>query len=47
MRRLGSAVDDRDADQDILGCGLGVLDEDVEVAVFVEDAGIEQLVFGV
>ena len=30
--------------EDVLGRGLGVLDEDVEVAVLVEDAGVEQLV---
>ncbi len=30
----------------VLGAGLGVLDEDVEVAVFVEDARVEQLVLG-
>jgi hypothetical protein len=35
---------DRDLDQDVLRALLGVLEEDVEVAVVVEDAGVEQLV---
>ena len=43
VRRLGPAVVDRDPHQDVVGRGLGVLDEDVEVAVVVEDAGVEQL----
>ena len=33
VRGVGAAVGHRDADQDVLGVGLGVLDEDVEVAV--------------
>ena len=33
----------RDADQEVVGIGLGVLDDDVEVAVVVEDAGVDQL----
>ncbi len=44
-RRLRAAVDGADADQDVVGSGLRVLDEHVEVAVGVEDAGVEQLVF--
>ena len=36
----------RDADQDVVGRGLGVLDRDVEVAILGEDAGVEQLVLG-
>ena len=43
-RRLRTAVVDRHADQDVLRSGLGVLDEDVEVPVVVEDPGVEQLV---
>ena len=39
-----SAVADGDLDQDVLGRRLRVLDEDIEVAVLVEDAGVEQLV---
>ena len=45
-RRLRAAVVDRDLDEDVLGRRLGVLDEDVEVAAVVEDAGVEQLVLG-
>ena len=44
LGRLGAAIVDGDLDQDVLGRRLGVLDEDVEVAVLVEDAGVEQLV---
>src|SRR5205809_420817 len=43
--RLGPAVGDRDADQHLVDGGLRVLDDDVEVAIVVEDAGVEQLVF--
>ena len=45
-RRLGPAVGDRDADQDVVGRGLRVLGEDVEVAVVVEDAGVGELELG-
>ena len=41
---FGPAIVDGDADQHVLRTRLGVLDEHVEVAVAVEDAGIEQLV---
>ena len=41
---LGAAIDDTDPDQDVVGGGLGVLRGDVEVAVLVKDAGVEQLV---
>ena len=41
--RLGAAVERLDPDADVLGRRLGVLDDDVEVAVVVEDAGVEQL----
>src|SRR6516162_1272488 len=40
---FGPPVADRDSDQDVLWICLGVLDEDVEVAVFIEDAGVKQL----
>ena len=43
VRRFRPAVGRRDADQDVVGGRLRVLDEDVEVAVVVEDAGVEQL----
>jgi hypothetical protein len=43
-RRLRTAVVDGDADEDVFRCGLRVLEEHVEVAVLVEDAGIDQLV---
>ncbi len=42
-RRLRPAVVDGDADGHVLGRHLGVFDEDVEVAVVVEDAGVEEL----
>jgi hypothetical protein len=45
-RRLRPAVHDGDPIADVLGAGLGVLDEDVEVAVLVEDAGVDQLELG-
>ena len=41
---FGAAVVDRHPHQHVVRPGLGVLDEDVEVAVVVEDAGVEQLV---
>jgi len=34
-----------DLDQDVLRRGLGVFHEDVKVAVLVEDAGIQELIF--
>src|SRR6516162_268860 len=44
LGRLGPAIVDRNLDQNIFRPILGVFDEDVEVAVVVEDAGVEQLV---
>src|SRR5207253_10479332 len=41
---LGPAVRHLDADAEIFYVRLGVLDEDVEVPVLVEDAGVDQLV---
>ncbi len=41
-----AAVGDADADQDVVAVSLGVLDEDIEVAVFIEHAGVHQFVFG-
>ncbi len=43
-RGLGPAVVGGDAHQQVLGPGLGIFDEDVEVAVVVEDAGVQQFV---
>ena len=45
-RGVGAAVDGADAHQHLFGPVLGVFDEDVEVAVVVEDAGVEQFVLG-
>src|SRR5262249_8569745 len=39
--RLGAPIADSDLDQDVLQLDLGVLDEDVEVPVLIEDAGVE------
>ena len=46
-RPLRSAVAHRDADRDVLRSALRVLDVDVDVAVLVEHAGVEQLVLEV
>jgi hypothetical protein len=46
VRRLRAAVGGTDADRNVLRSCLGVLHEDVEVAVLVEHAGVEQLVLG-
>ncbi len=43
-RRLGPSVVDGQANEDIVGRGLGVLDLHIEVAVLVEQAGVDQLV---
>ena len=42
--RLGAAIVDRELDEDVLGRFLRILDEHVEVAVLVEDPGIDQLI---
>ena len=42
-RGLGPVIGHGDAHHDVFGVGLGVLDEDVEVAVLVEDAGVHEL----
>ena len=39
------AVRRADSDQEVVGRGLGVLDEDVEVPVVIEQAGVDELVF--
>ncbi len=42
-RRLRPAIVDRDQHQQVLGAALRVLDHDVEVAILVEHAGLEQV----
>ena len=42
--RVRSPVDRRDAHEDVFRSALGVLHEHVEVAVVLEDAGVEELV---
>ena len=42
--RVGAAIVGRDSDDDVLRIGLRNLDVDVEIAVFIKDAGIDQLV---
>ena len=46
LRLIGSAVDHANADQQVFRAGFGVINEDVEVAVVIKDAGLHQLVFG-
>ena len=46
-RGLGASIRGFDADQDIVGSGFGVFDEDIEVAVFIEDPGVDELEFEV
>ena len=43
-RGVGTAIVRGDEHQDVVVAGLGVLDDHVEVAVLVEDSGVEQLV---
>ena len=43
-RRRGSAIVRGDPDEYVLGIFLGVFDENVEVPVVVEDAGVQELV---
>ena len=42
--RLRTPVMHGDPDQHVFRISLGVLDEDIEVAIFIEDAGVEQFV---
>ena len=42
--RFRPTVDGRDLHQDVFRTGLGVLHEDVEVAVVLEDAGVEEFI---
>jgi len=40
-----AAIRDIDADQNIFRCDLGILDDDIEIAALLEDAGVYQLEF--
>ena len=40
---LGATVDRFDANQDVIGSGFSVFNKNVEIAVVVEDSGIDQL----
>ena len=42
-RRLGPAIDRPDLHQEVVRAAFGVLDEDVEIAIAVEHAGVDQL----
>src|ERR1700732_869962 len=42
-RVLGTAIECFDAYADVFGAGLGIFNKNIEVAVVVKDAGIEQL----
>src|SRR5277367_3811150 len=44
-RRLGTSITDADFDQQVVGRRLRVFNKNIEVAVVVEDAGVQQLVF--
>src|SRR5262249_13928622 len=39
-----ATIDSGNADEDVVGSGLGVLDEHIEVAVSIENARVQQLV---
>ncbi len=47
LGRVGPAVGRRNADQDVVGIGLGVLYSDVEIPALVEDVGVGDLEFGI
>ena len=42
--RVGTAIGDRDPDQQVLFRGFGVFGLDIEIAVLVENAGVDQFV---
>ncbi len=42
---IGPSIGDADLDQKIVRGGLRIFDEDIEIAVLIEDSRIEQLVF--
>ena len=45
-RFVGTAIGDGQPQQDVVGARLGIFDIDIEIAVVVEDAGIDDLEFG-
>ncbi len=45
--RVRSTVDGRDPHQDVFRAVFGVLDEDIEISVAIENAGIEEFIFHV
>ena len=45
LRRLGAAVVYCDLDKQIFGRSFGVFDKHIEVAIIIENAGINQFVF--
>jgi hypothetical protein len=44
-RRIRPSIVDRDDHEDIVRSGLGVFDEDIEIAVLVEQTGVDQFEF--
>ena len=42
-RRVGAAIRDRYANHDVVRTGLGIFGAHIEVAVFIKDAGVDQL----
>ena len=44
-RRLGPAIPHSNLDQEVFGRFFPVLNEDIEVAVFVKDTAVKQFVF--
>ena len=45
LGRLGSAVVRGDLNQDVVRAVLGIFHENIEVAIVIEDPGVEQFVF--
>ena len=43
--RIGAAIDDPQPDRHVVRCRFGVFEEHIEVAAFVENAGIDEFVF--
>ena len=46
-RRFGTAVGRSDPDQNVVGTGLGVFHQHIEVPVLIEYAGVGQFEFGI
>ena len=42
---FGSAINGRDSNQDFLDPSLAILDENVEIAIFLEYSGVDQFEF--